>query len=358
VKIGNVGTYTGLLGAFYRPGGDALKAWQKTVNARGGVNGHPVELILADDQSDQARHRSLVQQLVEQNKVLAFVGNMEGVTGAGTVDYLTKKRIPVIGTDTGGTWMYDSPMYFPQASSGAHIVEYAVASPAKHAVAAGKRKAGVLACQEAQVCRDIQGKFPIYARKYGLEPVYQAQASVAQPDFTAECLAAQRAGVEVFVLGFDVGSTNRVGSSCARQGFRPMFASTTATNSQAEVAEMDGLWGSTSAFPWFQDNTPATQEYQAAVKQFGLAKEAGPTSTAGWAAGKLFEKAAQNLPEPPTTEAILEGLWSLQNETLGNLVPPLTFTRDQPAVQRTCWFASIVKDRRWESPDNFTANCV
>jgi branched-chain amino acid transport system substrate-binding protein len=358
VKIGNVGTYSGLLGAFYRPGRDALQAWQKTVNARGGVNGHPVELVLADDQSDQARHRSLVQQLVEQNKVLAFVANMEGVTGAGTVDYLTKKRIPVIGTDTGGTWMYDSPMYFPQASSGGGIVEYAVASPAKSAVAQGRRKAGVLTCTEAQVCRDIQGKFPILAKKYGLESVYQGQASVAQPDFTAECLAAQRAGVEVLVVGFDVGSVNRIGTSCARQGFHPMFASTTATNSQAEVPEMDGLWGSTSAFPWFQATTPATQEYQAASRQFGLTKDAGPTSTAAWAAGKLFERAARNLPEPPTTDAILDGLWSLQNDTLGGLVPPLTFVRDRPATPRTCWFAMVVKDRRWESPDNFTPNCV
>jgi branched-chain amino acid transport system substrate-binding protein len=233
---------------------------------------------------------------------------------------------------------------------------YTVASPARHAVALGNRKAGIVAC--AEVCQDFYDQFPGNARKFGLEPVYQAKASVAQPDFTAECLAAQRAGVEVLMVASDQSSVNRLAVSCARQGFRPMISTTSPVGSQAQAPEVDGLWGSTSFFPWFQDNTPATQEYQAAVEQFGLAKEAGAASTAGWAAAKLFEKAAQNLPEPPTTEAILEGLWSLQNETLGGLVPPLTFTRDRPAVQKTCWFAMLVRDRHWESPDEFTANCV
>jgi len=90
--------------------------------------------------------------------------------------------------------------------------------------------------------------------------------------------------------------------------------------------------------PVLPDRTPASDDFQRAMREYGagFTKEIGAAQA--WAAGKLFEKAAARLPEPPTKEALLLGLWSIKNETLGGLTQPLTFNENQPATIRACWF--------------------
>ena len=48
----------------------------------------------------------------------------------------------------------------------------------------------------------------------------------------------------------------------------------------------------------------------------------GVPTAVGWVAGKLLERAGANLPDPPTSEAILRGLWSVSNDNLGGLTEP------------------------------------
>jgi hypothetical protein len=76
----------------------------------------------------------------------------------------------------------------------------------------------------------------------------------------------------------------------------------------------------------------------------------------GWVAGKLLQRAGAKLPEPPTSEAILQGLWTIEGDTLGGLTSPLTFRKDEPAVPTSCWFNLALKGR-WSSPDNYQLHC-
>lgn len=71
-----------------------------------------------------------------------------------------------------------------------------------------------------------------------------------------------------------------------------------------------------------------------------------------------MERAAARLPEPPTSEAILEGLWSMKDDNLGGLTEPLTFIKDKPAVPKACWFDVRIRERKWVSPDNFDYHCL
>ena len=53
-----------------------------------GIAGHPVQLIVADDGGDPAKHRSLVQQFVEQRGVVAFLHTTAALSGQSAVTYL------------------------------------------------------------------------------------------------------------------------------------------------------------------------------------------------------------------------------------------------------------------------------
>lgn len=357
LKVASVGTLSGPAGATLLPSVRGLQAWVRAVNDKGGLNGHPVELTVVDDGGDPAKHRSVVQDLVENKGVVAFVNNAEQFTGQGTVAYLESKRIPVIGTDGGAAWANTSPMYFPQGASAAKLVTAAAAGLASQAVAKGMTKAGILSCQEAQVCRDFAADAPAIFERHGLKNVYSGQASIAQPDFTAECLNAKNAGVELLAMPMDTNSVGRIARSCAQQGFRPLFGiiALMVTDAQKGDANLDGhLVANVNVFPWFQSSTPATQEFQAAAKRYGL--EPGVGGASGWTSGKVLERAAANL-GGVTNEDVLKGLWSIRNDTLGGLTAPLTFDEGQPPKMDACGFAITVSGGQWISPDNFKLTC-
>ena len=358
LTIASIGMLSGVTGTVCGPQIQTVQIWVKDINERGGLNGHPVRVLVYDDGSDPARHKAQAQEAVEQRGAVAFVGNCETLSGQGTVAYVTTKRIPVIGAFGGLPWSYTSPMYFPIASESTNMTETFLPSVASQAIPRGKRKLAVLVCAEADACKEA-GRFANeQAKGLGFDLVYSGQASLVQPDFTPECLAARNAGADVFFTYFDPNGSKRVAASCARQDFRPVYGmANQIIDDMKNDPNFDGAMGPTQVFPFFQSNTPATAEYQRAFRAYGKTTP-GLASAFGWTAGKLMEKAGARLTEPPTSEAILAGLWSLQHEDLGGLTYPLSFTRDKPATPKTCWFDLIIQKGAWTTPDDYKLHCL
>ena len=362
VVLASVGTWSGPVGQVLKPMLQGAQVWVKYINQRGGLKGHQVSLITYDDGGDPARHRAQVQQAIEQDGVIAFLMTGEPTTGEPSVEYITTKRVPVVGMTGGEEWAYSSPMYFPQASAGnayAHTFPPAVA---QQVIPRGKTKLGTMTCVEGRICEQLDRIMAERAQGVGLKSVYRARASVAQPDFTAECLAARNAGTEVFFVAMDQNSAGRLATACARQGYRPIFAlpGQAISDEMKDDPNLAGVVASTTVFPSFQSGTPATDEYQQAMRTFAPKVPSGAATSLpfGWAAGKIMERAATNLSEPPTSEAILAGLWTIKDETFGGLTQPLTFIKDKPPTAKSCWFGLTVQNRTWLNPDGFKLHCI
>ena len=361
--VASVGTYSGPAGVSLAPMLQGVQLWVKHVNEIGGLNGHSVRLLSYDDGGDPARHRAQVQEAVEGKHAIAFVMNAEGIgTGQGSVEYLNAKRVPVIGMDGGSGWAYSSPMYFPQMSQGQYNTRMTVPSIARQLVPQGKTKLGTLICVEAPICDETDRVVAESVEGSGLEHVYRGRGSLAQPDFTAECLSARNAGAQILFITLDQNSVGRVAASCARQGYRPTFSvvQQVASRTMADNPDFAGLTTASPIAPYFQAGTPATDEFQAATRASGIASSNGfgGGTMLAWAAGKLLEKAGARMTEPPTSDALLAELWSMNNETLGGLVPPLTFVKDQPPKPYTCWYDMTIKNKVWVSPDGFKLYCL
>jgi branched-chain amino acid transport system substrate-binding protein len=349
IVIGSVGTSSGLVGAAVGPGLPAVRAWVAAVNAGGGINGHPVKHVVGDDGGDPARHRQLVQQLVERDKVIAFVFNFAPLSGQSSIEYLTQKRIPVIGEQGSSPWFYDSPMFFPQQSAGAVFVSAMMKAAAAETIPQGKKKLAMLNCQEAQFCVDADRIWPSEAPKQGYEVVFRRQASLAQPDFTAECLAARNAGADVFALAMDGNAIGRIGSACARAGFKPTYLIFHGALLVEHAADpnLDGILSPLALRGWFDTSNPVVARYQKALARYEPGQSPKDSSFMGWAAAELFQAAAGRAPDPTTSPGILEGLWSLKAETLGDITYPLQFARDQNAPKVECWFMARGSQGKW-----------
>ena len=71
----------------------------------------------------------------------------------------------------------------------------------------------------------------------------------------------------------------------------------------------------------------------------------------GWAAAELFQAAVNHTSDPTTSAGILEGLWALDHETLGDITYPIKYVRDQNAPRVLCWFTVRGANGKWSYTD-------
>jgi branched-chain amino acid transport system substrate-binding protein len=357
ILIASVGTFSGPGGAAWAPGVDGLQVWVKDVNRRGGLDGHPVKLMVADDGSDPARHLSLVKDFVENKKVFAFAYTVVSTTYSKAVDdYLTKHGVSVVGGDASSTVWETSKPYFPVGTTqSAALFSHMKAAKRQHP---DFTKIAVLTCREAKGCTDASTGWPEAGKKVGFETVYKGEVSIAQPDFTAECLNARNAGAQMMFVAVDPNSVRRLGASCTRQGYKPVYVlpSGVISSDQAGDPNLEGAIGVNLVMPWMSRTTPGAQEWQAAVQRYNPGLKLNITTPFGWASGKMLERAATGrLGAVPARAALIAGLLSFKGETLAGIVPPLTFTATRKTSE--CWFTLTFNGGTWKEGGGGRAAC-
>jgi branched-chain amino acid transport system substrate-binding protein len=352
VVLGSIGVEAGLLGAVSGPAPPAIRAWAAYVNARGGLAGHRVRVILADDGNDPARAQALVRQLVEREKVVAFINEYTLNTLGAVMPYLEEKKIPVIGSIGGDLIGGSSPMMF-NPLAGSFGESHAWATLLTINAMTEKKKLGLVYCREVNGCttyvQTIKKLMP-----YGdLNIVYEAQVSLAQPDYTAEMLEAQRAGAEVLFTLVDSASIGRVAKSAHRQGYQPIFVA--AFNASHDLVfaggkDVEGLLVGGRYAPW--DSSPLVEEYREAMKTYQPNAPRGDLGGGVFVVGRLLqERIALFLKEPPTSAQFLEGLYALDKDTLGGRLPGISFPHGSHAKVNLCTVPQRLVNGRFTTRD-------
>ena len=72
--IGYLTDVTGDARHNYAPDSEGFRVYMDVVNARGGINGHPVKAIIEDGKSDPSRSAAVAKKLIIEDKVLAVCG--------------------------------------------------------------------------------------------------------------------------------------------------------------------------------------------------------------------------------------------------------------------------------------------
>jgi branched-chain amino acid transport system substrate-binding protein len=355
VLVGEVGTWSGVIGSALAPARDAFGAWVASVNARGGVMGHPIKLFVADDGGDPATDISQIHAMVESQHVMVLANLFPpAVNDSSVAKYAQQKNIAVIGGADGNPVWTQSPVMFPTISS-AEAGSYGYA---KAMLDHGSKKVGSIYCTETPICKlgnDIWAK---YASRLGLQVVYEGQISVTQPDFTAQCLQASRNGAQSMIVFADASSVGRFADACSRQGYHPLIVNPLPVTDSAKMASLDGSVSVIAGFPWFiTSGSPALSEYGRAIAHYDP-NPTGALSGTGWTAGKALELALErSLAQStnPSSAGIFKGLWSFRGETLGGLTPPLTFSQGQPSPEVLCAHLVKVSGGQWVAPQGVQA---
>jgi branched-chain amino acid transport system substrate-binding protein len=95
-KIGAVVDISGPAASLGEPERNTLQMLVADLNAKGGIDGHPVDLIILDNKSNETEAVLAAKRLIDQDKVLAVIGCSQSSTSLAIVDTVTKSGVPTI----------------------------------------------------------------------------------------------------------------------------------------------------------------------------------------------------------------------------------------------------------------------
>jgi branched-chain amino acid transport system substrate-binding protein len=359
IAVGAMGTFTGVASGSTADTKTVFQDWVDATNAAGGINGHPIQATILDDQNTPSIAVTNATQLVQQDhvKVIFDLSDDLESTFAKIVD---TAKVPVLGQSEGPQLGTDPNFY----STGT-TVEPEVWGSLKAGTIAKVTKISSLYCAEIAQCAQAVPLITALGKTVGVSLSYSAEISSTASSYTAQCLGAKNAGAQGITVGAAGDVAIRVAASCAAQGYKPIYV--------AEAGEMTTPWLAQPALngaitaaqdvPWFDDSTPATKAMQAAISKYspGLQNTAsyGANATIGWAAGTVFATVAKSAGLTPSSSQtqIIAALDTVKNDTFGGITPPLTFTAGQ-GHQVACSFVAGISNGKWTEPIGLKTVCM
>lgn len=354
IVIGNIGSYTGPESASIGPAESVIKAWATDLNANGGINGHPVKLIVLDDGGNPTTALSDAKELVQDN-VVAIVGEISLVDTA-WASVAEAAGVPVIGGQPFTDPFLTNADFFPSGSNGL--------ARTYGEVAAAKNLGGkfdFLYCVESPVCAQAVPEYKLFASDLGITIPVTQSISGSAPSYTAPCLAVKNSGAQSYQVAEADSVALRIAEACSAEGVTAKFIGT------AGVIGPDWLPVPSTAgdvnidldIPFFVDSTPATKAYHALLTKYSLGDSSGADGTYGYIGAQLFEAAAKAVPAGAavTSQSLKTALYAMKGETLGGLTPPLTFKKGAPTLIN-CWYVDTIENKQWTTPEGLTPACA
>lgn len=117
-RIGAIFAVTGNNAPLGNPEKQTAELLEQQINAAGGINGHPLKLIIYDTESDETKAVTLTKKLIEQDKVSAIIGPTSTGESLAIVDTVTQAKIPLVSAAASATivepvkdrfWVFKTP---------------------------------------------------------------------------------------------------------------------------------------------------------------------------------------------------------------------------------------------------------
>jgi branched-chain amino acid transport system substrate-binding protein len=94
--IGGIFSITGPASYLGEPERNSLEMVAEEINAKGGINGHPLKLVIYDDEGDVTKARLSAEKLLQKDKALAIVGPSITPASMTVLEITQKAKMPLI----------------------------------------------------------------------------------------------------------------------------------------------------------------------------------------------------------------------------------------------------------------------
>ncbi len=94
--IGGIFSITGPQSYLGEPERNSMEMVAEAINAKGGINGHPLKMVIYDDEGDVTKARLDAEKLLQKDQAVAIVGPSLTPTSMTVLDITQKAKIPLI----------------------------------------------------------------------------------------------------------------------------------------------------------------------------------------------------------------------------------------------------------------------
>jgi branched-chain amino acid transport system substrate-binding protein len=353
VKIVFLGDETGVVGF---PIGDLIKASADAINAKGGLNGHPIEISVTDIKSDVAAAQAAVAAIPDDT--IAVLLNSP-ISEASIADSLSALGIPILGVGYNpSVWGGNLEIFKITCATSpdncanenflttASTIETTIGDQLLGAVNVGATKVTTASCAEVDSCSAAEPIFTAIGQSLGLEVVPAVKISSTASDYSAECIGFIQQGIDFVQISASAGAAVNLINSCIDQGYEGSFGASAGSVRAEILATKAQVAGGLNGFPWFVDD-PKVVEYRDIMDGAGIDEltYGYPVSTGMYANLLLLQKAINAFADPSAPldgAAALAAMYQVKDETLdGLLATPVTFSPDDLDRTNNCFWPYI-----------------
>lgn len=360
VKIGAAINLTGPASTFGQYHAKGFQDYLTYVNeVKGGVAGRQIDWILVDTAYKVPEALAAVRKFATQENVdmMATWSTGEGLAAK---PILQRYGIPTINFSTG--WeILEPPVDYIYLPFGSYKLDcYAIFDYIK-AVHQGKEPArvGLLTYNNAYG-RSIHKPSREYAEKIGIDIVAVEEFPAKTVDLTTELLRLKKSGADYVVLQMLPAAIITTLKSADRIEYRPQFLGTWTSTDPDFFRMGQGLLGDRLViqFPGGlpSDGTPGIKVFEELVKRYKTIESFDASYWEGVAVAMIMERAVQRAAERSgkvTRETINGALESFRGESMGGLVPDVSYSKDNHEGSFKARIVRVHEDGRFVPLSNF-----
>lgn len=221
-KIGAIFAVTGPASSLGIPERNTVQMLEEQINKQGGINGHPVQVIIRDTESDETKTVLAVKKLIDEDKVLAIIGPSQSGESLAIADTIEKGEVPLVSAAASimivqpvKKWIFKTPQ------SDYLIIEALV----DHLKSKGYKNIGWLSVSNAYGDSG-RTEFEKAAPKAGLNIVAKETFAATDTDMSAQLTRVRGANPDAIVVWAIPPAAAIVSKNAAQLGIKqPVFQS-------------------------------------------------------------------------------------------------------------------------------------
>jgi len=327
--VGVSAAMTGPGAATYAPVVEAMKAYLEHVNAKGGVNGKPIRLLVQDDGAEPSRAAANAKKLLAQDNVVMLINTSLSSTYAPMVSEAKRANVPLY---FGGsvcpkeTYPPADPLQFCSSAFGANLDSQGslnfIKAQSKEPVRIG------FAAMAIPIARAEIDYAEGLSKTLGMTPVEKQISPPPAPDYTPFATKLKDANPNWVFSWSPWVSQVRTFEAMRRLGWNGRYLTWAHLNAEDELARIkDGEFYVIGTNALFQDNLPIHAEIRAVTHRANLTY---PVTylTEGFIAGMVIESTLKATPWPPTPAKVLAAMNNLKVDMKGLRGGPLEWTKE------------------------------
>ena len=286
----------------------ALIAWERWVNAAGGINGCTVDIdggTILDDQGNPDLGASEYRRLWEDDKVFAFVGECAPLTDEQMVPYVQRNDVPIVGDCQSAPSAYAPPSDPSQCFCvwvggptptqngrlGAELMERVKSWPTSG------NQIALICLDDPTTTQDCNGA----AQQYGAGALWNGGPQMEQiyDNNYGQLIAQwQSAGISHVHLVLDPGSVDRFLQAASNAGYAPQMFNNlvidSGTAGPGGYANADGMYIGT---PWtpLDQNTAGMQRLERAMATYFPDDKLDLYAQTAWISCLIMEHALEQM---------------------------------------------------------------